>query len=132
MINYNIFKCRFVDDVDSGLIGDEHNSSYRVVRADASIPNNAEMLLDGTCRFVWREMYENGFDTINSSSIETYPFTNGRLYVNTNIILYLRRQNPTLLTKVLYNANFDKYAIKGNFIPNTELNYYITANNIVC
>lgn len=132
VVNYNIFKCRFVDSVDSGLIGDEPNSSYRVVRADASIPNNAEMLLDGTCRFVWREMYENGFDTINSSNIETYPFTNGRLYVNTNIILYLRRQNPTLLTKVLYNANFDKYAIKGNFIPNTELNYYITANNIVC
>jgi len=137
IVNYNIFKCKFIENNNSELITrfvnkELPNTSYRIVKADVSIPNNAEMLLDDTCRFIWREMYENGFDTINSTNIETYPFTNGRLYINKNIILYLRRQNPMLLTKRLMNPNFEYYSIKGNFIPNTELNNYFTANNIVC
>lgn len=36
---------------------------------------------------------QNGFD--DSGSYETYPFTNGALYIEPTINVYLRRQRPT-------------------------------------
>ena len=57
------------------------------------IPSYAHILKDGTCRFIWRNIVNNGMNT-SDKSIETYPFTNGAFYINRRIDLYLRRQDP--------------------------------------
>ena len=55
-------------------------------------PSYASLLKDGSCRYVYRNLYQNGFN--EEAEVETYPFTNGSLYVNKNITFFVRRQNP--------------------------------------
>lgn len=55
------------------------------------IPSYAKLMTDGSCRYIYRELHQNGYD--NDSDIEEYPFTNGSLYINKSLNLYLRRQN---------------------------------------
>lgn len=67
---------------------------YRLFKIDnMEIPSYAHILKDGTCRFIWRNIVNNGMNT-SDKSIETYPFTNGAFYINRRIDLYLRRQDP--------------------------------------
>ena len=69
-------------------------SNYRMFKIDnLDIPSYAHLLKDGTCRFIWRNIINNGMN-LSDKSIETYPFTNGAFYVNKRIDLYLRRQDP--------------------------------------
>lgn len=56
------------------------------------IPSYATLLKDGSCRYVYRKLFQNG--TYENSPIETYPFTNGSLYINKSFNFFLRRQNP--------------------------------------
>lgn len=70
-------------------------SNYRMFKIDnLDIPSYAHLLKDGTCRFIWRNIVNNGMN-LSDKSIETYPFTNGAFYVNKRIDLYLRRQDTT-------------------------------------
>lgn len=58
------------------------------------VSSHASLLKDGTCRFVWRDLYNNGFSPTSAKSTEEYPFTNGAFYINKRIDIYVRRQDP--------------------------------------
>lgn len=58
----------------------------------AGTPDYAALSKEGSCYYMWREIVENGFD--KNSDIETYPFVNGAFYINKNINLFVRRQDP--------------------------------------
>jgi hypothetical protein len=65
-------------------------SRYHLYKAPDSVPDYVT-LSDGIYR--WRYLYENGFED-TEGSVEEYPFTNNCFYVNTQINLYVRRQDP--------------------------------------
>ena len=100
-INENVFVCDIYDEKGnkSDKIPDLFSSStnitrYKLFKADnLNIPSYAHVIKDGTCRFIWRDVINNGINT-SDKSIETYPFTNGAFYVNKKIDLYVRRQDP--------------------------------------
>lgn len=66
-------------------------SNYRIYNKPASAPSYATVSKNGILR--WRNVCQNGFEEI-AQTIEEYPFTNGCFYVNKNINLFLRRQDP--------------------------------------
>lgn len=67
---------------------------YRLFKLDnLDIADYATILKDGTCRYVWRDVVNNGIDG-GDRNLEEYPFTNGAFYVNKRIDLYVRRQDP--------------------------------------
>ena len=69
-------------------------SDFKLFKIDnLDIPSYARILKDGTCRYIWRDVEQNGFSS-TSSSVEEYPFTNGALYINKKIDIYVRRQDP--------------------------------------
>lgn len=57
-----------------------------------TVPNYAKLSTEGSCYYMWRDVIQNGFDA--TYKIETYPFANGRLYVNSQINLFVKRQDP--------------------------------------
>ena len=65
-------------------------SRYHLYKVPDSVPDYVT-LSDGIYR--WRYLYENGFED-TKGSVEEYPFTNNCFYVNTQINLYVRRQDP--------------------------------------
>ena len=74
---------------------------------------------------------QNGFDS-NTANNEEYPFLNGAIYINKNINLYLRRQDPD----GNYNLK-DSYStarvLNGNVSSNkTIINNGLNENNITC
>ena len=78
------------DDVARGL----YMSDFKLFKVDnLEIPSYAKILKDGTCRYVWRNIINNGFNP-TVSSVEEYPFTNGAFYINKRIDIYVRRQDP--------------------------------------
>ena len=82
-------------------------------------PSYAHMMKDGTCRYIWRNVYQNGLNP-DIAEAEEYPFTNGSLYVNNKIRIYVKRQDP--------EGMYGLYAeddILGNLSDyDTEDNYY--------
>lgn len=80
-------------------------TGFRVLRPEATWPSYATMIHDGSCRFIWREILENGQD----DSVEEYPFTNNALYANLMVRLYLRRQDP-----YGYNDLYEADDLDGN------------------
>lgn len=93
IINKKIFSGTLNGDFDIKYITDLKYIKI-LTTTDKDIPNYANLMQDGTSRYIWREFIHNG-DT-DSDSVETYPFANGRFYVNSNIIIPLKRQNPLL------------------------------------
>ena len=82
---------------------------------------------------VTREMIQNGFD--NDSSVETYPFANGALYVSRKINFYLRRQNPSeksnTTVELSTKDNYFHYEDNGEIISKTETeDNYVSENNM--
>ena len=49
-----------------------------------NVPSYARVLRDGTCRIIWRNILNNGFNK-SDDSVEEYPFTNGAFYINKRI-----------------------------------------------
>ena len=94
VINSNKFVCKIYNEDGNYTHLDEveNLSRYILIDRDETIPFYAKLIKDGSCRFYWREIIQNGFDDL--SDVEHYPFTNGALYINRNINFYLRRQNP--------------------------------------
>ena len=100
-INDNVFICDIYDEngEKSDNIPDLFSSSdniddYKLFKTDnLDIPSYANLIKDGSCRFIWRNIVNNGMNP-NDKSIEEYPFTNGAFYVNKRVDLYLRRQDP--------------------------------------
>ena len=53
-------------------------SKFKLFKIDnLEVSSHASLLKDGTCRFVWRDLYNNGFSPTSAKSTEEYPFTNG-------------------------------------------------------
>ena len=96
-----VFVCKIYDEdgKEATKIPDLFSTSsnisrYRLFKIDnLNIPSYARILKDGSCRFVWRNVVNNGMNVVDKS-IEEYPFTNGAFYVNKKIDLFLRRQDP--------------------------------------
>ena len=72
--------------------------TFKIFQKPFNIPNHAILTKDGSCRFAWRDVINNGFD--NQNDIEHYPFMNGRFYVNKHIDLFVRRQDPNEYTRL--------------------------------
>lgn len=108
-------------------------SHFNLVGKGDTIPSYARLLKDGSCRYVWREIIQNGFD--NDSSTEVYPFTNDALYINRGINFYLRRQNPyNELNETIIAKNTIEYEPEGEAIPssadNKNDNGYVSEENM--
>lgn len=97
-------------------------SNYRLFKKDNLIPDYATFSKDGSCRFVWRDILYNGFDS--TSDIEIYPFMNGALYVNKQIDLFVKRQDPNEYTKILSDdipSQIMKIEEQDNYYTETEM-----------
>lgn len=98
--NGKVFVCNMFKDngkkveIPNIYSSSKEKSNYRLFKLDnLNIPSYAHIIKDGTCRFIWRNIINNGLNT-SDKSIEEYPFTNGAFYVNKRVDLYLRRQDP--------------------------------------
>ena len=101
---------------------------YKYFKVFDDIPSYAFFMSDGSCRYVYRNILQNGFD--DYSDIEIYPFTSGSLYINKNINLFLRRQNPKGEYDIRSKAF--PYDINTNNISYEKENKYYEEENILC
>ena len=117
------FICDFYDKNEQNvnkeiIITSENKKEFKLFKIDnLEIPNYAEIMRDGSCRLVWRNIIHNG--TITDKNVETYPFTNGALYINKPINLVVKRQDP-----------FDLYDLIGNSEPFDKTGIGIDENKI--
>ena len=105
--------------------------TMQVIKRQATIPQNAVLLKDGSYRYAWRELIQNGL--ANSSIDEMYPFTNGALYIEQNIRLYCQRQDPNNLTSsILGYANPNFADVSPNKPNPMDENNYVEEDDIIC
>ncbi|MBR6516689.1 MAG: hypothetical protein IKT40_07500 [Bacilli bacterium] len=97
------------------------NSIIKIIKKDFETPSYAQLSENGTSIYRWRNVIQNGFGT--NDDIETYPFTNGCLYVNKNINLYVKRQDPNGYAQqsVLIGSNVIKQQDKDNYYNEEEI-----------
>ena len=143
--NYRTFTCRVYDEKTDKLTNITYANStieelstqkpmasikvqsFKLFKMDnLGVPSYARILKDGTCRIIWRNVLNNGFNK-SDDSIEEYPFTNGAFYVNRRIDLFVRRQDP-------YNNYhlYDATDIEGNITDMTKEDNYIKEADIEC
>ena len=98
--NYRVFTCNVFDEkTDNPAIIDYLNGkvelyNYKLFKMDnLGCPSYAKVLKDGTCRVIWRDILNNGFNK-SDDSVEEYPYTNGAFYINKRFDIYVRRQDP--------------------------------------
>ena len=125
--NYRTFSYKAYDENDNEiqLIGLE-KANLKLFKLDnMDIPSYARLLKDGTCRYIWRNIVNNGMSS--DDTVETYPFTNGAFYINKRIDIYVRRQDP-------YGEYdlYDSTDIPGNEMDSTTENNYVTDDEITC
>lgn len=102
--------------------------NYKFFVKPLEIPSYAIFLTDGTCRYIWRVLYENGFSP--NEDVETYPFTNGALYISQNIKLYLHRQDPSNTSDL--RATSWPYGITKNGLTFEQEDNYYQEDEITC
>ena len=125
IINDNIFECIIYDEnnkrVNTLNVFDIHN--YRLFKKDSTTPDYATFTKDGSCKFIWRNVINNGFD--NQSDIENYPFFNGSFHVNKHINLFVRRQDPNeyadLLGQTDIPPTLNKIIEEDNYYKDSEI-----------
>lgn len=138
IITPKIVQCTIKDndnkDIDTAIIPPYRN--YKMFKPTENIPTYAKVVDDGTCRYIWRQIYSNGMT--NNTTDEAYPFTNGALYPHIDILLYLRRQDPNNVTLSYSNngsgmhSNQYPYDPNGNFVNVDDLNQYYNKDEIEC
>ena len=129
---YKTFSCKIygeddeaITDLEDMFNGNENLRNYRLFKMDnLDIPSYATVLKDGTCRVIWRDILNNGFN-LSDDTVEEYPFTNGAFYINRRIDIFVRRQDPFGIYG-LQDKDF-----KGRVIE-TENDNYVKDENIVC
>lgn len=133
--NDKVFFCTVSDENGNeaaGKIADLNRNTddvsvYSLFKLDnMNIPDYATLLKDGTCRYIWRDVINNGMDG-GDRNLEEFPFTNGAFYVNTRIDLYLRRQDPY----GVYGMYSDD-DIFGEEILIEDVNNYVEDKDITC
>jgi hypothetical protein len=123
------YSCQIYDEKGNPTTDIEGNRTgdYKLFKIDnLDIPSYARVLKDGTCRFIWRDILNNGFNK-SDDTLEEYPFTNGAFYVNKRIDLFLRRQDP--------HNEYGLYAdddVEGIIPPSEDENNYVKEENIEC
>lgn len=127
--NSRIFTCTVATEKGSATtdIDGDNIGNYKLFKIDnMNIPSYAHLLKDGTCRYIWRNVINNG-SMGGDKTLEEYPFTNGAFYINKRIDIYLRRQDP-----------YDEYGlyseedIFGVEPPIEEINNYSNEDEIKC
>ena len=93
------FRCLVVTENDISIIDPKQ---LKLVKASDTTPDYAVLSTEGSCYYMWRDVIENGFD--NNSSIESYPFSNGSFYINKDVNLFVKRQDPKNEAKLQANA----------------------------
>jgi hypothetical protein len=128
--SYKVFTCKIYDENTENIASTltaSNFSDYRLFKMDnLNIPSYARILRDGTCRLIWRDVLNNGFNR-SDDSVEEYPFTNGAFYINKRIDLYLRRQDPHSEWGL-----YDERDIKGEEIDISAENNYAKDDEITC
>lgn len=130
--NYRVFTCNVFDektDEPRTLIPMENAKlyNYKLFKMDnIDAPSYCKVLKDGTCRVIWRDVLNNGFN-MSDKTVDEYPFTNGAFYVNRRVELYLRRQDP----HGLYGL-YDSTDIEGNITDFTTNDNYNKEADITC
>ena len=115
-----------VFDVDEGK-PNKSLSDFKMFKMDnLDIPSYAKVLRDGTCRVIWRDVLNNGFN-MDDDTIEEYPFTNGAFYINKGVNLYLKRQDPYNIWELYSTSD-----IFGAEINLDDEDNYVKENEIVC
>lgn len=129
---YKTFTCMICDedgnevsDLSDMFSSSEELRNYKLFKMDnLNIPPYARVLRDGSCRLIWRNVLNNGFN-MSDDTVEVYPFTNGAFYINRSVDLFVRRQDP-----------FDIYGLYSNDIEGLgmedENDVYIRDNEIEC
>jgi hypothetical protein len=118
------FECELVDadrleelnQAVEEFTNDVNYDSVYICQKDVKTPSYALLLNDGSMRYVWRNVVQNGVES--DPSWETYPFTNGAIYIEPNINVYMRRQRPVENIDITGN-NTDISAILS--YPNSDL-----------
>lgn len=133
--NPKVYTCTIADeqgkqtsDIDGDkLFNDDGITRYKLFKIDnLDVPSYARVLKDGTCRFIWRDILNNGFNTADKT-LEEYPFTNGAFYINKRIDLYLRRQDPNNLYGLYSDDD-----VPGIAPPIEDENNYVKEEEIEC
>jgi hypothetical protein len=121
LITLKKFICTITDN-NGKIINEDVSiySNFRILKPDETIPSYAELAKDGTCRYFWREILQNGFD--RNSDNEEYPFTNGAFYINKSINLYVKRQDSNDVVKM--------YSLNGTGMKSTTYPYDVEAKHI--
>lgn len=85
--NERKFVCYSNDIIDNLNV-----ENIKLIKASPIVPQYAKLSTNGSSYYIWRELIPNGFD--NNSEIEQYPFVNGAFYINKNINIFVKRQDP--------------------------------------
>lgn len=129
---YNTFTCKIYGEKGEPITSltdmynsDERLRDYRLFKMDnLGIPSYATVLRDGSCRVIWRDLLNNGFN-MSDNTVEEYPFTNGAFYINRRVDIFVRRQDP-FGTYGLRDGIFEGRSIE------TENDNYVKDKEIVC
>lgn len=118
-----------VGDYNVTLIDPSRLGDYRFYHVDEGIiPTYATFMFDGTCRFVWKEISYNGSAGVDSE--EVYPFANNALYVEKNINLFVRRQDPRKIGDL--RGNSYPYDNDGKVVSEEQIDEYFSEEEITC
>lgn len=109
-------------------INASNKKNFKFFIKSENIPSYAYLMKDGSCRYVYRELHQNGFD--DNTDIPTYPFTNGSLYVNKTLNLFVRRQNSKGASDL--RSKVYPYDIVTNSISFEKENKYYNEEEIEC
>ena len=128
--SYRTFTCKTFDydTAEAKELDFSSTTALKMFKIDnLEVPSYAKLLKDGTCRFIWRDILNNGFNS-SDDTVEEYPFTNGAFYVNKKVDMYVKRQDP-------YNRYglYSEDDLEGSSTDTTvtENNYY-SEEDIVC
>ena len=108
-------------------ITDDNRLQYRILRKESTIPDYALLTKDGTHRYIWRWILQNGNDSYSTN--EVYPFTNGALYIHQNINVYVKRQDPN---EYIPNFNGSYFKVSPVHFDVSRENNYKSEGDIVC
>lgn len=126
------FKFKLAWDKNRNFTDEVKLNQVRLLRKDETIPSYALLTQDGTCRYVWRWLLQNGEDKYRNT--EVYPFTNGAFYVNQQINFYLKRQDPLsyMAEYSTFEFNDGVFNIESNKITTKNDDSYKSEKEILC
>lgn len=117
--------CKFTLVSDEMLEDFDKPYLYRAIVFDETVPTCAHLANDGSMRCYWREIVPNGLN--RDIEEEAYPFTNGALYINKKLNLFVKRQDPY--------GNYglwNNFSIEGARPINQMQNNYIPERQLEC